>query len=292
MKKNTCMIRRVMFFAIVGLLSFSNPGYPKEVKEHPMIRPFPGSVLAKNMSKYHKFDAHTFYVKNEKTGKREKRTVKGEYYQLLYEVRTKSGDRVKGLSTVEFFENYKTAAIQKGGKTVFEDRGQIVLTIPREDGGTTWCRVTTNAGMAQQYLTIVDEAPFKQSMVFGPQEMKEALDKDGRIRLYGILFDLDKADLKQDSDKQLQHVVTLLRTYPALKVEIQGHTDNQGKPDYNQDLSRERSETVLQYMQLFGISPNRMAAKGYGETRPVAPNNTEEGRAKNRRVELVKMGDA
>lgn len=286
------MIRRVLFFAIAGFLSFSSPGYPKEVKEHPLIRPFPGSVMAKNMSKYQKFDAYTFYMKNEKTGQREKREVKGEYYQLLYEVRTASGERVKGISAVEFFENYKTAAIQKGGKVVYEDRGQIVLTIPKEDGGTTWCRVTTNASLAQQYLNIIDEAAFKQSVVFGPREMKAALDKDGRIRLYGILFDLDKADLKQESNTQLQHIVTLLRTYPSLKVEIQGHTDNQGKPDYNQVLSGKRAQTVLQYLQLFGIATDRLSAKGYGETHPVAPNNTEDGRAKNRRVEIVKAGDS
>ena len=107
--------------------------------------------------------------------------------------------------------------------------------------------------MGQQYLYIVDEKPFKQSLTFGPVQMKEALDRDGKVALYGIHFDLDKATLKPDSVKQLQHVITLLLTYPQLKLEVQGHTDNQGKADYNMNLSQQRAETVNQYLQLFGI---------------------------------------
>jgi outer membrane protein OmpA-like peptidoglycan-associated protein len=160
--------------------------------------------------------------------------------------------------------------------------------MPRDDGGMTWLRVNVNAGLGQQYLRIVDEKPFKQSMVFGPAQLKEALDRDGKVALYGIHFDLDKATLKPDSVKQLQHVVTLMQNYPKLKLEVQGHTDNQGKADYNVKLSQKRAETVNQYLQLFGISSERLQPKGYGQTKPVATNATDEGRAKNRRVELVK----
>jgi len=87
----------------------------------------------------------------------------------------------------------------------------------------------------------------------------------------------------------LQHIVTLLLQNPELKVEIQGHTDNEGEEAYNLTLSDKRANTVLQYLQLFGISSERLLSKGYGESQPVSSNDTEEGRAKNRRVELVKM---
>jgi OOP family OmpA-OmpF porin len=282
-------LKLLIFFSFFFLLIAIAPIYAAEIPEHSFIRPFPGSVLAQNMSKYTNFDSYKFYSINEETQKKEEVLVKGKKWILLYEVRTPSGERVQNISILEFFENYKAAALEMGGKVVYEDRGQIVLMIPRDDGGMTWCRVSGNASLGQQQLVIIDEAGFKKSLTFGPVEMKEALDKDGRVILYDILFDYDQDTLKQESDKQLQHIVTLLLQNPELKVEIQGHTDNEGEEKYNLTLSEQRANTVYQYLQLFGISPKRLLAKGYGESQPVSSNDNEEGRAKNRRVELVKF---
>jgi len=276
-------------FLSAFLMMFAASAFAEAIKEHQLIRPFPGSVLAENMSKYDKFNAYDFYYINETTKKREKKTIKGEYWRLLYEVRTPSGDRVKTISKLEFFENYRVAAEEKGGRVVYEDVGQMVLTIPRDDGGVTWLKVTGNAGLGQQDLIIVDEKLFKKSLTFGPAEMKSALDAEGRVQLHGILFELDKATLQPESTKQLQHVVTLLKDNPDLMLEVQGHTDDQGSDDYNLKLSQRRAETVVAYLGLFGIDPSRLVPKGYGESKPVIPNTTEEGRAKNRRVELVKL---
>ena len=277
-------------FLLMFLLYGGETAFAKEVKEHPLIRPFPGSVLAKNMSKYQKFHAYDFDYLNKQTNKREKKQVKGEYYYLLYEVRTPSGKRVQDISKLEFHENYKAAALEKGGEVVYDDpRGHLVFTIPRDDGGLTWCKVSVSAKMGQQYVIIIDEEGFKKSMTFGPRELKATLDKDGKVLLYGILFDVDKASLKPESVTQLQHIVSLMTTYPDLNLEIQGHTDNQGSDAYNMELSEKRARTVCTYLELFGIHADRLLAAGYGETRPVASNDTEEGRAKNRRVELVKM---
>ena len=278
-----------LFVVFLLFVVFIIPVQAKEVPEHSFIRPFPNSVLATAISKHDSFNSYEFYFMNETTNKREKKLVKGEYWRLIYEVRTASGDRVKNISKLEFFENYKAAAEQRGGKVVFQDAVQMILTIPRDDGGITWLRVAGNAGLGQQDLIIIDEAPFKQSLTFGPKALKEALDKDGRVILYEILFDYDKASLQQKSDKQLQHVLTLLIENPELTLEIQGHTDNKGEDAYNLTLSQQRAETVRQYLTLFGIPSEQLTAKGYGESQPVATNDTEEGRAKNRRVELVKV---
>lgn len=278
-----------LFIVFLLFVVFIIPVQAKEVPEHSFIRPFPDSVLATNISKHDNFNSYEFYYMNETTNKREKKLVKGEYWRLIYEVRTASGDRVQNISKLEFFENYKAAAEQRGGKVVFENAVQLILTIPRDDGGITWLRVAGAANLGQQDLIIIDEAPFKQSLTFGPKALKEALDKDGRVILYEILFDYDKASLQQKSDKQLQHVLTLLIENPELALEIQGHTDNKGEDAYNLTLSQQRAETVRQYLTLFGIPSKQLTAKGYGESQPVATNDTEEGRAKNRRVELVKM---
>ena len=277
-----------MLLIVIVLFLFSINQFAQEIPEHPIIKPYPNSVLAKNMSKYNKFDQFEFKVLNKKTKKTEKIKVKGQYWKLLYEVRKPGGERVQDISALEFFENYKNAAIEKGGEVLYEDSGILDIRIPRDDGGSTWCQIMPVASLGQIYLNIIDEKGFKQSLTFGVDELKSALDKDGKVILHGILFDLDKASLKQESEKQLHNIVSLLLKYPSLKLEVQGHTDNQGKTDYNMKLSQNRAETVSSYLQLFGIDKNRLVSKGFGESKPIASNDTEEGKAQNRRVELIK----
>lgn len=260
----------------------------KEIPEHPLIRPFPGSVLAENMSKHENFGAAEFQVTDPDTGRPSKKQVKGESWRLLYEVRKPDGSRVQNISKQEFMENYRAAAEEKKGQVVFESNTHLVFTLPREDGGTTYCQYTGSANLGQQYLTIVDEAPFRKSLAFGPAEMKAALDADGRVLLHDILFDHDKASLQKESLKQLEHVVTLLKENAGLNVEIQGHTDDQGSDAYNLELSQRRADTVRGFLLLFGVDETRLSAHGYGESRPVSPNDSDENRALNRRVELVK----
>jgi len=259
-----------------------------EITEHPLIRPFPGSVLAQNMCKCSSFDMHEFFVTNPDSKKREKKPIKGTYRRLLYEVRNPDGSRKTDISTLEFFENFRAAAEEQGGQVLHEDAVNLTFRVPREDGGLTYCHVVTSASLGQQYLTIVDEKPFQKSLTFGPAEMKAALDADGRVLLYDIRFDYDKATLQKDALKQLTHVLTLLQGEAGLALEVQGHTDDQGADDYNRELSQRRAETVQAFLELFGIDEGRLTAKGYGETHPVAPNDSDENRAKNRRVELVK----
>jgi outer membrane protein OmpA-like peptidoglycan-associated protein len=263
--------------------------FAQKIPEHPIIKPFPNSVIAEKMSTYDKFNEFEFVLLNKATKKKEKVKVKGQYWKLLYEVYKPNGDRVKDISKVEYFENYKNAALEKGGEILYEDQSYLYLRIPKSDGGKTWCKVGPVPNLGQIYLNIIDEEGFKQSLTFGADELKKALDADGKVILHGILFDLDKATLKQESEEQLHHIVTLMLNYPDLKLEIQGHTDDQGKDDYNMNLSKNRAETVSSYLQLFGINNKRLITKGFGETKPIASNDTEEGRVHNRRVELIKI---
>jgi OOP family OmpA-OmpF porin len=274
---------------VIALFLFPTNQFAQEILEHPVIKPYPNSKLAKNMSKYTKFDEFEFRIFNKKTKKTDKVKVKGQYWKLLYELRKPDGSWVKDISNLEFRENYKNAALEKGGEILDDEGGMLDFKIPKDDGGYTWCRVNPIANQGQVWLHIIDEKGFKQSLTFGVDELKSALDKDGKVILHGILFDLDKASLKQESEKQLSNIVSLLLKYPDLKLEVQGHTDNQGKDDYNMKLSKNRAETVSSYLQLFGVDKTRLVSKGFGETKPIASNDTEEGRALNRRVELIKI---
>ena len=102
-----------------------------------------------------------------------------------------------------------------------------------------------------------------------------------------MLFDFNKSTLKPESDAVLRQVGALMKQDTALKLEIQGHTDNVGSDAYNQPLSEARAHSVVTWLTQGGVAPARLTARGYGKTRPIATNATDEGRAQNRRVEIA-----
>ena len=104
-----------------------------------------------------------------------------------------------------------------------------------------------------------------------------------------MLFDLDKDVLKPKSKIELDNFYNYLVNNPELKIQLRGHTDNQGNEEHNLDLSQRRAEAVMKYLTNKGIKAERLTAKGYGETQPIDTNNTKEGRAKNRRTEYKVM---
>jgi outer membrane protein OmpA-like peptidoglycan-associated protein len=106
--------------------------------------------------------------------------------------------------------------------------------------------------------------------------------------LEGVNFVTNSAELTPESKAILDHVAQSLKDWPGVKVEIEGHTDSVADPAYNMDLSQRRAESVLHYLESRGVASSRLSARGYGETHPIASNDTPEGRAKNRRVELRK----
>ena len=116
------------------------------------------------------------------------------------------------------------------------------------------------------------------------------VDADGctivSVVLENVRFELNSSELTPGSSESLDKVVAAMNEYPDLRIEIQAHTDSMGEAAYNQSLSEKRAQSVRTYLVGKGIAANRMEAKGYGETRPIADNSTREGRAENRRVEL------
>ena len=114
------------------------------------------------------------------------------------------------------------------------------------------------------------------------------LEKEGHIALY-INFDTGKAILKPDAVEVIGEIVAALKTKPQLKVKLEGHTDNVGNAAANKKLSDDRAKAVMGAIVTKGIDKTRLSAEGFGLEKPIADNNTEEGRAKNRRVELVKQ---
>ena len=119
------------------------------------------------------------------------------------------------------------------------------------------------------------------------EQMTNELLEFGRVRLYGINFDIDSDIIRDESKPTLDKIVAMLKSEPVMQLIIEGHTDSDGNTDHNQILSRQRAESVKSYLVSGGISSSRLFTKGYGESTPVAPNITATGKAQNRRVELV-----
>ena len=187
--------------------------------------------------------------------------------------------------------NYVTAKATKGG----QDMTVAVYVV--ESSGFKWKKpgaqspITINSGEVLVGVDLVTAKAVENKMVeVKAADMADALATKGFVDLYGILFDVDRTAIKQESDKTLDEVGTLLKIDRSLKLEVSGHTDNTGDKNHNQKLSEGRAAAVVQVLTTkYGIDASRLKAKGYGDTKPVAPNANEEGRAKNRRVELRKI---
>ncbi len=141
-------------------------------------------------------------------------------------------------------------------------------------------------------VTVVKGKPMETDRIKLVQasEIEQALARDGRIAIYGIYFDFDKAELKPESEPQIAQLSQLLKGNPQLNVLIVGHTDGMGAFDYNLSLSQRRAQAVAGALTgQHGIAAARLMSAGAGMTAPVATNRTEEGRARNRRVEIVEI---
>jgi outer membrane protein OmpA-like peptidoglycan-associated protein len=155
-----------------------------------------------------------------------------------------------------------------------------------KEGKETWVFLQAAENEGNYQLTISEREAMKQEVAVN--EIADTLNQSGFVALY-VNFDTGRATIRPDSAQTLDDAAAALRTLPAMKVEVGGHTDNTGTPETNQKLSQERAQAVMAALVQRGIAADRMTAKGYGQTTPIADNRTEEGRAKNRRVELVRM---
>ncbi|BCW88420.1 Peptidoglycan-associated lipoprotein [Alphaproteobacteria bacterium SO-S41] len=186
------------------------------------------------------------------------------------------------LSPLYFVVQYENA-LAKAGWTVLQrsaGSGQTDGTLTAHylnDGRDIWAYLHDGGG---GYTIQVADAGVHD-------DMAKTLKEECHVALYGVLFDFNKSTLKPESDGVLQRVFDLMQKEPDLRLEVQGHTDNVGSDEYNQTLSEARAQSVMDWLIVRGIAPDRLTSKGYGETIPVASNDDDAGRAKNRRVEIA-----
>ncbi len=188
------------------------------------------------------------------------------------------GYSLPGLSQVLFARVYHDALLKAGWSIEAETaNSEVIVSHYSKNGRNIWAYLLDHGA---EYL-------FRVGKEAAPNQMKTSLTTQCHVALYGVLFDFNKATLQSASDGPLGQVAALMAADPSLKIEVQGHTDNVGGDDYNQKLSDARSNSVMTWLTQHGVAAARVTAKGYGKTRPIADNNTDEGRMKNRRVEIA-----
>jgi outer membrane protein OmpA-like peptidoglycan-associated protein len=169
----------------------------------------------------------------------------------------------------------------RGGQTVLLEAGhyQLTATMPGAEGALPDAAITGHA-----HLTVVMNALHTAELKPGSPPPKECT-----IEVYGVNFDFNKSTLRADSEPTLRSVLQLFAATPWFRAEVGGHTDNVGTPDYNMRLSDARAAAVKAWLVAHSIAADRVTSRGYGDTRPLVPNDTDANRFKNRRVELRRM---
>jgi len=297
-------MKRMALGVVAICLLAGTPAWAQEdaegCKDHPLFSRFPNMYLAGCESS--QFDLRAFPtgpIKDDQTTKPVE--VEGPVEWLSYQVK----EGTKPPSGLQLMRNFENAAKKAGGTIEGQYPGwckgtydvermpnmgnsclSYGLTMKFVRGGKeVWAFLQASADDGNYLLTVSEREEMKQDIAVN--ELADKLAKDGFVTLY-ITFETAKATISPDSAKTLDAAAGALKAAGDLKAEVAGHTDNVGTPEANLKLSQERAQAVMAALVERGIAAGRLTAKGYGQASPVADNRTEEGRAKNRRVELVK----
>ena len=241
-------------------------------KDSAVITRMAGSKI--NSCETKEFDQVKFPLGQDAQGNDKEKVAEGEVRTWDYYTR-------EGVSEIQVFRNIETA-LKRAGFTIDYESSPMQITAHK---GKTWYGLDNRGSYYDQ--TIVVEKQMEQEVT--ASDLSDQLNKSGHVAVYGIHFDTGKATMQPDSDPVLQQIVQLLNDNPTLKLRVEGHTDNQGPAAANQSLSEKRAKAVVAWLSSHGAAASRLTAKGFGASKPVADNTSEDGRAKNRRVELAKQ---
>lgn len=278
-KESPMKTRTIAVCAAVVLLVLTSAGFIRAqeadaegCKDHPLLSRMKNFIIESCRSSY---DEHEYFLSDSET-----KMIEGNRTYVHY--RLKEGAAQP--SYLQVRRNY-TNALKTLGATLLTERDNYASWKLVKGEKETWIALQVYDDGWQYDLNIIEIAAMVQEVM--ANEMLEALNKDGFIALY-INFDTGKADLKPETQGTIDQIIALLNGSDDLKVSIEGHTDNVGQPAANKTLSEQRAKSVMNAVLKGGIAAGRLSAAGWGQEKPVADNRSEEGRAKNRRVEIVK----
>ena len=271
-------------------------------RDHPLITRYPGSVITHYAAK--EFDEFSFPVgPASSTAPPKIQRLEGKVTRIGYSYPAER-------SSLEVYRNYESALKRAGFQTMFACSGDTCGTarfLMTPDWYDVWYgpghwqfsgkmtrpegEVYVSLHVADGYtgLDIIEIKSMQGGMVtVNAAALAGDITQAGHVAIYGIYFDTGRAEIKPESNATLAEIGKLLQQDAKLKLYVVGHTDSAGELAMNMDLSRRRSDAVVKALAAsYGVTADRLQAHGNGPLAPVASNKTEEGRAKNRRVELV-----
>jgi outer membrane protein OmpA-like peptidoglycan-associated protein len=276
MKQLFCLLAMVC----VSQILFAQAEDAEGCKDHPMFNRMPNFKLYECTEN---FAALQLILGNEKTEEQE-----GNRTHLKYLFNNQE-NTLKPPSWLQIRKNYENAIMKIGGKKLHSDDSYATYKLTR-GGKETWVQVQLTSGeelaVEEFWVDILEKEEMKQEIE--SNAMFKEINEKGFIALY-INFETGKATIKPESLPIVDQMVKMLKDAPDLKVRIDGHTDNTGTVAANQALSEQRAAELLKALTERGVDKSRLSSKGWGQTKPVADNATNEGKAKNRRVEIVKV---
>jgi OOP family OmpA-OmpF porin len=270
-----------MLLLLAGITSLFAQEDAEGSKDPAMFTRMPGFYIYNYQDL--QFNKYDFQVSTDKT-----ESVEGHYININYYLK----DGLQAPSGLQIIRNYTNAIKKIGGQVVYEweDGGTQYVTLKvTKNGQEVWAQVN-GGGNGMYFVYIIEKEAMKQDVVADASSLANSIKESGKVALYGIYFDTGKSTLKPESQSTLKEISKLLTNDPSLKLYVVGHTDNVGIYDSNMKLSMDRAMAVVNALvSQFSVSAARLKACGDGPTAPVATNDTEEGKALNRRVELVKQ---
>ncbi len=312
------MIRTMkLFLCLMPLLAIACAAAQEDIpdsKDHPLISRYPGSVI----TGYHVATYDEFNLpmgKSDGSSLEKSQHLEGKVTWITY-------DAPAGRTVLEIYRNYESAMTKAGFQIVYScvnnegcGSGNPLLYEPNKGEDWEWSAgqrylsakahkttgdvyVSLHIGQWSDLsrgpslvLYVVELQPMENDLVkVDAASLASDITSQGHSSIYGIYFDTGKAEVKPESNDTLKEIAKLLQMQPGLKLLVVGHTDNVGALTANMDLSKRRADAVVKTLTAgYAVSPARLNAQGAGPLAPVASNKSEDGRAKNRRVELVEQ---
>lgn len=276
--KKFSIISTILLLCLLATTLYAAQTDNAKCKDHPFFTRMPGSYIYNCDHK--QFDGRDF-----KMGKGQIIHVEGQLWWMTYYPQS---DLKSKPSELQIHRNFENAILKQGGTLVGTATNKRQIYKMNKDGKEIWVEVW--ADFTGKYgFTIIQKEAMAQDIVADAKVFSNDIRTTGHATVYGIYFDTGKANIKPESAKAIAEIVKLLKLDPSLKIHVVGHTDNVGSVESNLKLSQSRADSVVQELRNNSISPARLKAFGCGQFAPVMSNDNEEGRSKNRRVELVKQ---
>ena len=247
----------------------------KGSQDHPLFTRMPGYYISDYDVK--DFDKYTSpYLSGQD------QNWEGKVTHLEYYAKTQA----KQASMLQIARNYENALKKVGGKVLVNDE-RVIEGKVEKNGGVTYVHIEAFNDGRSYSVVVVESRPMTQDVVADAASLNASIAANGKVALYGIYFDTGKSVVKPESNPSLDEITKLLKQNAGLMLYVVGHTDNVGNLESNVKLSADRADAVVKALVGKGVAASRLKAAGVGPYCPVASNQTDEGKAKNRRVELV-----